>query len=239
MAHTALRLREEVRETILEAAQRLFQRYGYKKTNVEDIAQEAGICRGTVYLYFKSKEEIALSWLERNNRRLRAELERIAGLEETPTGKLRQMLLARVLIRFDFAQPYTQSLDDLLAALRAPLLVHRERNHAEEARIIARVLEEGAALGEFVFNNALSTAALLVLATNSLLPYSLSTRQLGERAEIEAKARGLIYLLLEGLHRRDTGTSVPGHPGKPASLPGQRETESASDIPSISGEEGR
>jgi AcrR family transcriptional regulator len=43
---------------ILEAARRVFARLSYASANVEEIAQEAGVAKGTVYLYFKSKEEI-------------------------------------------------------------------------------------------------------------------------------------------------------------------------------------
>src|SRR5258707_4365951 len=43
---------------ILLAARRIFARLGYSATNVEDIAKEAAMAKGTIYLYFKSKEEI-------------------------------------------------------------------------------------------------------------------------------------------------------------------------------------
>jgi AcrR family transcriptional regulator len=43
---------------ILEAARRIFARLGYAATSVEDIAREAGMAKGTIYLYFKSKEEV-------------------------------------------------------------------------------------------------------------------------------------------------------------------------------------
>src|SRR5690348_5774943 len=45
-------------EAILTAAFSLFGHYGYRRTSIDDIAQEAGIAKGTVYLYFKSKDEI-------------------------------------------------------------------------------------------------------------------------------------------------------------------------------------
>jgi len=45
-------------QEVLEAARRIFARLGYAATNVEDIAREAGMAKGTVYLYFKSKEEV-------------------------------------------------------------------------------------------------------------------------------------------------------------------------------------
>jgi AcrR family transcriptional regulator len=51
-------LSEWRRGEILQAARRLFAHLGYPATNVEDIAKEASMAKGTVYLYFKSKEEI-------------------------------------------------------------------------------------------------------------------------------------------------------------------------------------
>lgn len=49
---------EEVRTTILNAARRLFQRWGLNKTTMEDIAREAGKAKSSLYYYYKNKEEI-------------------------------------------------------------------------------------------------------------------------------------------------------------------------------------
>src|SRR3982751_6890575 len=53
------------RESILRAAIKVFARNGYFNSKVSDIASEAGIADGTVYLYFKSKEEILHSVFDR------------------------------------------------------------------------------------------------------------------------------------------------------------------------------
>jgi AcrR family transcriptional regulator len=53
-------------DEILQAACRIFARLGYSATNVEEIANEAGMAKGTVYLYFKSKEEIFAAVLARD-----------------------------------------------------------------------------------------------------------------------------------------------------------------------------
>lgn len=45
---------------IVEVATELFTSQGYRRTSVDDIAREAGVAKGTVYLYFKSKAEIAV-----------------------------------------------------------------------------------------------------------------------------------------------------------------------------------
>lgn len=49
---------EEVKKAILEAAKRVFQKWGLNKTTMEDIAHEAGKGKSTLYYYFKSKDEI-------------------------------------------------------------------------------------------------------------------------------------------------------------------------------------
>ncbi|HVF48697.1 MAG TPA: TetR/AcrR family transcriptional regulator [Pyrinomonadaceae bacterium] len=54
------------REAILRAATSVFARNGYFNSKVADIARVAGVADGTVYLYFKSKEEILHSIFERN-----------------------------------------------------------------------------------------------------------------------------------------------------------------------------
>ncbi|MEW6381129.1 MAG: TetR/AcrR family transcriptional regulator [bacterium] len=55
---------DQVKNTILETALKLFQRFGYKKTTIEEIAREAQIGKGTVYLHFTSKEEILLTLIQ-------------------------------------------------------------------------------------------------------------------------------------------------------------------------------
>src|SRR5215813_14932917 len=58
------------RAAILEAARTVFSRQGYADTVVEDIAAQAGIGKGTLYLYFPSKEQIYFAALLDDARRL-------------------------------------------------------------------------------------------------------------------------------------------------------------------------
>jgi len=200
----AIAPKEAVRDSILDATDRLLARFGYRKMTVEDIAAEAGIGKGTVYLHFSSKEEVVLSHVDRIVDRLKQQhLAVIARSENTAPERIRQMLLARVLFRFDSIQHYTQSLNDLLAALRPGLLARRAKYFEEEAQVFAEVLTEGRGSGEFQFENALTTARALLEATNGLLPYSLSTSELGERDEVERRTSAIADLLLQGLLSRN------------------------------------
>ena len=194
---------KEVREAILDATDDLLTRYGYKKMTIDDLAQAVGIGKGSVYLHFESKEEIVLSHIDRIIERTTEQLKSIAQNDKTPDEKLRQMLIKRVLFRFDSVQHYTQSLNDLLAALRPKFLARRKEYFTEESKIFAAVIEEGQKSGVFSDNDALETAEAFLTATNSLLPFSLTTRELGERRDIKEKTLQLADLLLNGLRRRE------------------------------------
>ncbi|HSK72634.1 MAG TPA: TetR/AcrR family transcriptional regulator [Pyrinomonadaceae bacterium] len=191
----------EVREALLDATDRLLADKGYKKMTIDDLAREVGIGKGSVYLHFTSKEEIALSHVDRIVERLKEQLEIIAGKEISAGKRLRQMLLTRVLFRFDSVQHYTQSLNDLLADLRPNLLARRENYFKEESEIFARIIEEGQQKGEFQDGDSLEIAKAFLTATNSLLPFSLTTQELGAREEIEEKTLRIADLLLRGVRK--------------------------------------
>lgn len=53
------------KQDILSAAEKLFIQNGYQKTTLEDIADSCELSKGTIYLYFKNKEQLFLSILER------------------------------------------------------------------------------------------------------------------------------------------------------------------------------
>ena len=193
----------EVREAILDATDSLLSRYGYKKMTIDDLAKEVGIGKGSVYLHFTSKEEIVLSHIDRIIEQLKGKLSAIArARNEKPEDRLQKMLKTRVLHRFESVQHYTQNLNDLLSAIRPRFLARRENYFTEEARIFASVIEEGQQMGKFIDGAASEIAESLILATNSLLPFSLTVQELGARRDIEAKVTRLAELLMQGLCAR-------------------------------------
>jgi AcrR family transcriptional regulator len=195
-------IQSDVRDALLDAMERLLARYGYKKTTMDDLAREAGIGKGTIYLHFPSKEEVALCSIDRVVQRVQERLREIARSGESVTERLKEMLHARVLCRFDSVKAYSESLDDLFESLRPAYMARRQRYFDLEAEIFADVLLEGRRQKAFDFTDALSTASMLLLATNSLLPYSLSARELGKRSEIDERITRLADLLLNGVRVR-------------------------------------
>ena len=189
------------RDALLDATDRLLARYGYRKMTIDDLAREVGIGKGSVYLHFSSKEEIVLSHIDRIIERLKA---RLRSISEKPTSvekRLCEMLIERVVYRFDSVQHYSQSLNDLLSYVRPKLLERRKRYFDEEARIFSAVIAEGQKTGVFTKGNAVEHAHVMLNATNSLLPYSLSAAELGDRDDIAERARKIATMLIQGLRK--------------------------------------
>src|SRR6266550_1647380 len=79
------------RESILRAATRVFARNGYFNSKVADIARAADVADGTVYLYFKSKEEILHSIFDQNMAEAIASGRKLIKALSDPREKLRQI----------------------------------------------------------------------------------------------------------------------------------------------------
>jgi AcrR family transcriptional regulator len=184
----------DTRAAILDAVDMLLARYGYKKMTIDDVAAEARIGKGTIYLHFDSKEELVLAHVDRIVERVLARLGEIAASRAGWPEQVRRMLRERVLLRFDAVQHYRESLSELLASIRPALLARRRQHFEREAAVLSRALAKGGLTPQA----ALETAEAMLIATNALLPFSLSTKELGARAEIERKLERIAALLVAG-----------------------------------------
>ena len=177
-------------------------RLGYEKMTIDDIARDARVGRRTIYLHFAGKEEIVLGTIDRIVDRMKARLARIQAADIPWDERLRRTLLERVMFRFDSVRDYYHSMDEIFRSISTGLHRRRARYFREEAAIFAAALSAGRAAGAFDLDDADATATTLLLATNALLPSSLSTRELGERADVEARVGRIADLLLKGLRPR-------------------------------------
>src|SRR5258707_13600463 len=92
------------RERILDASERIFARHGFFAARVTEIAKEAGVADGTIYLYFKSKDDLLISLFESRMKQVNDALR--AAIAEAPP---RRQLHA-------FIHPYLQPVHDQPAA---------------------------------------------------------------------------------------------------------------------------
>ena len=136
------------RESILRAAIKVFARKGYFNSKVADIASEAKIADGTVYLYFKSKEEILHSIFNRMMESFisegKSELEKIEAADEK-LRKIADLHLERLGSDRDLAIVFQVQLRGSIKFMRE----FSSAGFAEYLDIIRKTIAEGQSQGLF------------------------------------------------------------------------------------------
>lgn len=82
------------RERILDAAERVFARRGFYNARVSEVAQAAGVADGTIYLYFRSKDDLLISLFESRMERVNKGLAGAIAGEKTAPKKLAAFVAA-------------------------------------------------------------------------------------------------------------------------------------------------
>jgi len=88
---------QERAERILDTAAELVQRWGYKKTTIDDIARQAGVAKGTIYLHWKTREDLFLALLLREQMKETCDMEQWAAHDpegRTLHGVIKHAMLA-------------------------------------------------------------------------------------------------------------------------------------------------
>lgn len=133
---------EERKNEILDAAERLFGTKGFDSTSTNDILNEIGIARGTLYYHFKSKEEILDAVISRMMNRLIEKAKGIAAEKNVPVlQRLTMMMLSLNVSDGNFGQ-------ELLKQMHKPqnALMHQKMERRLLSGInliIAGLIEEG------------------------------------------------------------------------------------------------
>lgn len=137
------------REAILRAATEVFARNGYFNSKVADIAREAGVADGTVYLYFKSKEEILHSIFDRSMDEAIAEGRRQLDSITDPRERLKkiaQLHLERMGADRDLAVVFQV---ELRGSMKFMEEFSAARGFSEYLGLIRETFEEGQRAGLF------------------------------------------------------------------------------------------
>ena len=136
------------REAILRAAIKIFAGFGYFNSKVSDIAAEAGIADGTVYLYFKSKDEILHSIFDRAMAEFigegKRELAKLAGPREK-LSKIAELHFERLGADRDLAIVFQVELRGSIKFMQE----FSAAGFAEYLDIICQTIEDGQRSGEF------------------------------------------------------------------------------------------
>ncbi|NOY24943.1 MAG: TetR/AcrR family transcriptional regulator [Oligoflexia bacterium] len=81
--------RLEKRDRIIDAAVAVFADKGYRRARISDVARRAGVADGTIYLYFKNKEDLLLVIFEEKMDLLLRKLQSALDAQQDPLGRIR------------------------------------------------------------------------------------------------------------------------------------------------------
>ena len=185
-------------ELIVDVAQRLFAKYGFKKTTIDEIAYSAHVAKGSIYYYFDSKEDIFRAVLDKENRLWSQRVREVINRASTPQEKLRAYLVTRM--------KYLSKLTNFYSALREEYLEHysfveniRKKYFREEIEIVKAILKEGTEKRVFQIED-LELMAFVIVATLKGLEYSWTMEI--PTPDIEKRVDLLLKVLFNGLLKR-------------------------------------
>jgi AcrR family transcriptional regulator len=191
--------KDNVRIEIVQVASKIFTRFGFKKTTMEEIAFASRKGKSSIYYYFPSKEDIFRAVVEKEAEELKKELKRAISNVEDPIEQLRTFIL--------FRMHKLKTLTNFYAALKSDYLNHlefiekiRKEYDRNEIEIVKNILRSGIDNGEFVIDDPELAAVALVTAMKGLeIPLFIKK----EHGNIEDRLDNLIKFLFYGLIRRD------------------------------------
>ena len=180
-------------QQIIDAALRVFARKGYWSSRVADIASEAGIAAGTIYLYFDTKEEILITLFRDKMAKFVAALWRAIAEEPDAVAKLRRL----VYLHFEILEQDPALAEVVQVELRQGQKFFRGPASQEIAAyfaLIASVLEEGVAAGRFRPNLPVKVAAKMLFGAMDQMATSWVLGKRGYRLVDTADAVADLFL---------------------------------------------
>ena len=180
---------EERRNEILDVAERLFGTKGFDNTSTNDILNEIGIARGTLYYHFKSKEDILDAMIERMTRQLVAKAKIISEKKELPVLQRLTMMIMALNVDNDLGREVMEQVHRAQNALMHQKM--RERLLAGVNPLVTGLIEEGIEQGIFHTDYPAEVVEMTMLYSNMAFD-ALSEYSEGER---QRKIAAFIYNL--------------------------------------------
>ncbi|MDP4291094.1 MAG: TetR/AcrR family transcriptional regulator [Bacteroidota bacterium] len=140
--------KDEIRDKLVRFARDIFAKYGFHKTNINDIALAGGRGKSTLYYYFSSKEDIYKAVIESELVDLREDLIDEVNLAKDPQSKIKAYVLSRI----NFLSRYK----NLYAAIREQSKSRfsftesiRQKFDLMEVQLVTNILNDGVKKGYF------------------------------------------------------------------------------------------
>ena len=191
--------KDQVRAEIVGVARKIFTRYGFRKTTMEEIAAASRKGKSSIYYYFKSKEDIFRAVVEHEAAELRTELYRAINSKRDPIERLKAYVMFRLYNIKTVSNFYAALKDEFLEQMEFIEEI-RQRFDEEELSVVRGILETGIREGAFKINNPeIGAIAISTMLKGLELPLFLNKYK---RSEKEKLLDDLIRVIFYGLIKR-------------------------------------
>jgi TetR/AcrR family fatty acid metabolism transcriptional regulator len=184
---------------ILEASCRVVAQHGFQGATIDRVAEEAGIAKGTIYLYFHTKEELLTAAVEQGIKNFTSQIREEVEAVSTPLEKLCRLVEASIELsdkHRDFFKTLLLERNFLAAAPTHPESTHMLDLYLAHIRLIEDIIQEGVRTGVLRPHNTEASA----FALNEAIRGCFQQRALGlTTRSAAADARILLDLFFHGI----------------------------------------
>lgn len=186
------------KEQIIQAAHKVFQRFGFSKASMNDIATASRKGRRTIYTHFAGKEEVFVAVIDAEVQKLAEKLSKLIEQPMPPRDKLRKYMQTRMNALKDLTVYYDALRDDITSNLGFMENLRKEYDKLETS-MIKCILDEGNNTGHFAIPDTSLVAEAIVLATKGFeLPIFLGKSDFDHNRLINP----LIDILYDGISKK-------------------------------------
>lgn len=191
--------KEEKKLKIIKAAINVFAQKGFASTRIEDIAVKADIGKGTIYEYFKNKDDLFFAIYETMCGEFNEAILSSMKKQKTATGALREFTIT-VLKAFDDWREFSFVVLDFWSEHRKGKSVHVRFNeiYNESRKAISEVIKAGIKSGEFRGGDPFVIASIMIAVLDGLLIQRIFEPKLFNMKTIEKE---LIKMLFQGIRK--------------------------------------
>ncbi len=199
------------RRRILDAAKLTFFSDGFVATNLDKVADRAGVAKGTLYRYFESKADLHVAVLAENGRVFIEKLAASARSGSTAAERIQSM--SRFYLEHWTAHPdyfrifWAIDNQDLIGEVPAKVVEEVSRLWEDSLTVVSRVLDAGVSTGEFKQCDTWEVATILWTITNALIQQDMTVAMRSiRRGSLQDVYRDALDLLVDGLVARPRGS---------------------------------
>ncbi len=188
---------DEPRERILKVASKIFGKYGFQKTTMDEIARAAHKAKGSVYYYFPSKEDLFRAVVEQEISLIKSGLTRVIINGGDATTMIMDYMISRMKLLKD-AVNYHETLKSDFTSGFVALSDIRDEFFKFEVELLNAILEKGVAEHKFEIRDTHATANVIILAMKAIeIPFYLQNKI----SQYEQTIVELLEILIRGLEK--------------------------------------